>query len=99
MTMDCPKCKTDVLVGKSPGRRYRWICYGCDEEFGTISWKPVAYDDVDVWYATWSNSGARLHANRDCINRETAVVTYGPAEARQHRHDRCLACGHEVIES
>jgi len=30
---DCPRCKTDVLVDRSPANDSRWVCYGCDRHY------------------------------------------------------------------
>jgi hypothetical protein len=98
MTEDCPNCGTDVLVGGAQGPYYRWQCHGCGERWGELDIEPIAYDAVDAWYEPRSPDGTRLHSERNCPSTDS-VMAHTPMEARENRHERCLTCGHEVIES
>lgn len=98
MPEDCPNCETDVLVGGALGPYYRWVCHGCGERWGKLPTEPIAYDAVDAWYEPRSPDGTRLHTERNCPSTDV-VMTHTPAEARENRHERCLTCGHEVVES
>ena len=97
-TPDCPKCETDVLVGKANGPYYTWRCHGCDHQWDANPIRPIAFDDVEQWYEPRSPDGTRLHADRGCPATD-ALLTHSPEKARENRHSRCLTCGHEVFES
>jgi len=99
MSDDCPGCETDLLVAEARTRNYAWVCHGCDTRFGAVETQPIAYDDVDEWVEVWSADANRLHADPDCPPGECSTATHAPDEAREHRYSRCLACGHEVVES
>jgi len=96
MSEECPHCETDLLVNAARATSYRWKCHGCGERWGNVPLEPIAYDDVDEWFESRSPDGTRLHADPDCPASEVFLM-HTPAEARDHRHGRCLTCGHEVI--
>ena len=98
MTEDCPNCETDVLVGGARGPFYRWECHGCGKQWSATDAEPIAYDAVDVWFESRSPDGTRLHARRDCPSTD-ALMTHTSGEARNHRHERCRICAHEVLDS
>ncbi|OYR57726.1 hypothetical protein [Halorubrum halodurans] len=100
MTESCPTCQTDILVSGAQGPYYRWQCHGCGKQFGAIDTEPIAYDAVDEWYVSSSPDGVRLHADRSCLatSVDAEIRPLAPAVAREHRHSRCLTCGHEVVE-
>jgi hypothetical protein len=97
MTDDCPNCETELLVSSANGPYYRWKCHGCGERWGVIPTEPIDYDVVDQWYESRSSEGTRLHTNPDCPKAD-AIITHSPGEARENRHERCLTCGHEVVQ-
>lgn len=97
MPDECPSCETDLLVSGAQGPFYRWKCHGCGERWGELPLEPIPYDAVEEWAESYSPDGTRLHADPNCLPGDEYQV-HTPAEARDHRHGRCLNCGHEEVE-